>query len=58
VVDTKVTNAAVTGAVSDTTASYNPLGHVVSKTEQAGTSAAQTSCYTYLRERPAGPQSV
>lgn len=42
-----VTNANVAGDVSDTTMTYDNLGRTISKVENANTSSAQTTSYTY-----------
>jgi YD repeat-containing protein len=47
VLGTVVTNTKVSGNVSDEQASYDPLGHLTQKIDQAGTSAAQTTGYGY-----------
>ena len=47
VLQSQVTNAALSAPVSTTTQSYDPLGRVLTKTEQSGTSIDTTTTYTY-----------
>lgn len=44
--ETKVTNAAVTGAVNDTKGAFDALGRQITKTEDADTSSPRTTTYT------------
>jgi RHS repeat-associated protein len=45
--ETKVTNDALTGSVSDTTATFDALGRQLTKTEDADTGSPRTTTYVY-----------
>ncbi len=47
VLEVKTTNSRLSGAVSDVTSTFDKLNRALAKTEQANTSAAQTTTYTY-----------